>query len=93
MVFGQGFICAPINGEAVAAIGRKSETRGNMLPLARVTITHELGHILGAQHTTDGQGLMAAAVLPNYVASGGVHPTFTEESREQVRRCLRSEGL
>ncbi len=93
MVFGQGYLCNPRYGNAVAAIGRYSETRGNMLPLARVTITHELGHVLGAQHTSDNTGLMAAGVLPNYVASGGVLPSFGEESRVQVRACLRQEGF
>jgi hypothetical protein len=91
LVFGQGYICSPAYGSAVAAVARRSETRGNMLPLARATITHELGHILGAMHTTDNTGMMAAAILPNMVEAGKAIPPFTEESREQVRRCLRSE--
>lgn len=94
VVYGLADLCMPRGGLAQAAIARKSINRPSMLPFAQAIITHELGHVLGADHHPTGKGVMSGSSehLKRLDATG-VFDSFAPHSVREIKRCLLDEGI
>lgn len=87
---GMAQLCRPLNGLAVVNV---QETRSNGLDAiypSTVVATHELAHVVGAEHLDDVPNIMHSSAI-SYAVQGKLE--LLKKSKQQMKNCLKRNGF